>query len=192
MRDVIATCLQSAPFCSHLGTSAKLPCRACYASKEDLFDPDYDIVANQRRQSHHDAFLVSIEGKSDAEKKEACTKTGWRAEMSPFAGIQFDAPRQTPAEPYHLLLENIWKPLVLGIFQKVLTENAQRLVEDRFRALDYPRGMPKVPFPFYSKLPQRFGMMQVQGFHCLPLMRMVLSCSFTQCLSLPRTSFMEC
>jgi hypothetical protein len=130
-------------------------------SKDELLDVKYDIGANQRRQAHHEAFLKSIEGKSAAEKGKACTATGWRAEPTPFTGLPFDACLQLTPEPYHLVLENICKPLMLGLFL-LLSLPLQRLVELRFHALDCPRSMIKLAFPFVSRLPKRFGMMQVR------------------------------
>jgi hypothetical protein len=73
----------------------------------------------------------------------------------------FDAPQQTPHEPYHLLLENLAKPLLLGFYQHCLSDSEQRLVDARFHALDYARGMLKIPYPFNSRLPARFGLSQV-------------------------------
>jgi len=125
-----------------------------------LFDPKYDIVTNERRQAHHTAFLAEIKDKSEAVQKQMSTDTGWRLPPSPVAGIVFDGPRQTPPEAMHLLLENLSKPLTLGLY-RLLPELGQSIVDGRFPELHYPRGMPKIAFPFNSKLPERFGMSQV-------------------------------
>src|SRR5438067_669264 len=87
LRITILAFSQAPVFTCTLGHSANLPCRCCFAAKKDLFNPDYDIVANQRRQAHHDAFLASIADKTPEEKKKASTATGWRTTPSPLAGI---------------------------------------------------------------------------------------------------------
>lgn len=144
-----------------MGHSASFPCRHCTVSKDKLFDASFDIKIHARRQAHHDAFLASLDGMTPAQIIEACKKTGWRNQPAPLRAITFDACQQTAQDPMHLLLENLAKPLFLGCYQLLLTSTGQEEVSARFHALDYPRGMTKIPFPFNSRLPERFGMSQV-------------------------------
>ena len=150
-----------------MGHSANLPCRHCFVPKERLFDPRYDTVLNARRQAQQTAFRAQLDAKAtDSERTKACSETGWRDEEPPLFGVHVDECVQCPQEPYHLLLESLAKPYITGLYSILLTEKQQRMVDARFHALDYPRGMQKIPYPFNNRLPERFGMMQVSSVFC--------------------------
>jgi len=150
------------PFRSNMGHSANLGCGRCFCPKDKFFDVAYDIDVNARRQSQQAAFRADLDSKdpTDAERAQASTDTGWRSDVPPLHGVHVDCCVQLPQEPYHLLLENLAKSLILGMYRLLLNAKQQRMVDARFHALDYPRGMQKIPFPFNTRLPERFGMMQ--------------------------------
>jgi len=164
-----------------MGHSASIPCRHCFCPKDRLFDPTYNVSTNCRRHAQHIAFLASLEGKSDAEIEAACKATGWRPTSSPLAGLRsFDPPQQIVQEPYHLLLENLAKPLFFGFYQ-CLKEWLRGVADLRFHALDYPRGLSRIAFPFNSRLPERFGMSQVRELCVLRLCHHARACSSSRC-----------
>lgn len=150
-----------------MGHSANLPCRHCFVAKADLFNPSYDVLLNARRQQHQEAFYHEHGDLKGTELTKKCTETGWRAEVLPLSSLNFDACQQVSQEPMHLVLENICKPLFIGMYQVILTESEQEELSARFHAFKYPRGLLKIPFPLNSKMPERFGMTQVLSLHTL-------------------------
>jgi hypothetical protein len=124
----------------------------------------YDVVANARRQAHQEAFMAECANQAPSAIQKLASQTGWRNIRSPLHSLTFDACKQTPQEPLHLLLENIAKALFLGLFTIILTDAQRTILTARFHGLDYPRGMIKIPFPFNSKMPERFGMSQVSSW----------------------------
>jgi hypothetical protein len=146
---------------STCGHSATHPCRQCTVSKDLLFDSTWICALHERREENHLALLRHCSNLEERQKSELIKQTGWRLERSPFEGLRFDCTRQMPPDPYHLLLENLCKPFFQGVYNKLLNEGEREMVSARFHSLDYPRGMPKLAFPFNARLPDRFGFTQV-------------------------------